>query len=107
MRTEDDRSMPSYRVTLDIAELRPGASPAAVLPTARDACRAVAQVEAADVAVTGGRARIVVRFAVTDDSDAQRVGAKASAAADRVARVTRWAVTRRASSHWIPLPTAL
>lgn len=97
--------MPSYRVTLDIAELRPGASPAAVLPTARDACRAVAQVEAADVAVTGGRARVVVRFAVTDDSNAQRVGATTSAAADRVARVTRWVVTRRASSRWIRLPT--
>jgi hypothetical protein len=96
--------MASYRITLDIAELRPGGDPAAVLPTARDACRAVAQLEAADVAVVSGQARLVIRFAADDDETAGRVGATVAAAADRVARVARRALTRRIGGRWVAAP---
>ncbi|WP_425955762.1 hypothetical protein [Xylanimonas sp. McL0601] len=94
--------MPSYRVSLAVGALQPGSDPAAVLPAAADAARALATVEAWDVGVVRGQARITVRFTADADDDAHRVADAVHDAVDRLADTWGLQVTRRWGNRWHP-----
>ncbi len=95
--------MPSYRVTLAVGALRPGVAPAAVLPGAADAAREVAIVEASDVQVVSGQARIVVRFTADDGEIAAQVGAHVASRTAQLAAVTGWRLTEQVGGRWEPV----
>ena len=64
--------MPSYRAVQEIADVRPGRRPEEVLAAAVAACEASGHlVEARDLEVIAGRARIWVRFTVPDAAEAE------------------------------------
>ncbi len=95
--------MPSFRVTLTIGALRKGILPDAVLPAAADAAGSITTVEASDVAVVAGTARITVRFTEDHDDAATQLGALVAAQVSELAEVTRYTVTRRVKGRWIPV----
>lgn len=95
--------MPSYRVTLAVGVLHPGTDPAAVLPAAAAAARQLAKVEAQDVAVVAGEARVVVRFLALGDPGAERVGRRVLDRVRELAEVGRATVARRDGPRWVPL----
>lgn len=75
-------------------------SPDAVLPAAREAASAVAVLEASDVQVVGGEARIVVRFTADDRETAAQVAGHVAAVTSGVAEVTAWRLTQRVGARW-------
>lgn len=75
-------------------------SPDAVLPTARAAASAVAVLEASDVQVVRGEARIVVRFTADDREAAEQVAAHVAAVTSTAADVTGWRLTERVGARW-------
>jgi len=93
--------MPSYRVTMVIGALKPGVNPGAVLPLAAAAGRELVTVEASDLAVVAGEARITVRFTADELEIARQVGAHIVAVTDQSARVLRSAVTERVKNRWV------
>lgn len=95
--------MPSYRVTLTVGMLRPGTDPAALLPAAADEAAEHTQVEASDVAVVAGEARITVRFLADDDRAASRIGHEVVMRVDELAELTKPRLTRRYGGRWYPL----
>lgn len=96
--------MSSYRITLGVGRLTPGVAPDAVLPAAADAAAEVTTVEARDVAVVKGEARITIRFTGDDDHAAARVADAVAGTTSRLAEVTRAALTRRDGGRWTRLP---
>lgn len=98
--------MTSYRVTLAVGLLHPGTDPAAVLPAAADAARAVTKVEAQDVAVVAGEARVVVRYLAADDDAAARIGRRVRDGVRSLAEVSRTTVSRRSGPRWLPVPAS-
>lgn len=94
--------MPSYRVSLAVGRLRPGVDPATVLPAAADAARVLATVEASDVGVVRGRARITVRFTADTDDAAHAVADAVRARTDELAAASDGRLTRRWGSRWYP-----
>ena len=96
--------MASYRVTLTIGRLAPGVDPESVLPTAAGAAARTVVVEAQDVAVVRGQARLTVRFGADDDHGAALVADDVAAETTRVAEVLAAALTRRDGSRWSRLP---
>ena len=72
----------------------------AVLPAARAATVELAVLEASDLQVVRGEARIVVRFTADDREVADQVAAHVSAATSRAAAVTAWRVTERVGGRW-------
>lgn len=95
--------MASYRVTLTIGRLAPGVAPDAVLPAAAEAAAEEVTVEARDVAVVRGEARLVVRFSADSDHQAARVADLVATATTRLAEVQRAALTRRDGGAWMRL----
>lgn len=95
--------MPSYRVAMGVGLLRPGAEPADVLPSAAAAARTLATVEASDIAVVSGEARITVRFTVPDDDRAFTVAQHVVATVESLAVTARPTLTRRAGPRWTPV----
>lgn len=95
--------MTSYRVVLVVGLLRPGADPAAVLPAAAAAAQAVTKVEARDLAVVAGEARVVVRYLASDDAAARRIGDRVLAGVRELAEVARSTVDRRSGPRWLPV----
>ncbi|MCU1410265.1 MAG: hypothetical protein JWR04_972 [Rhodoglobus sp.] len=73
----------------------------AVLPAARAATLELAVLEASDLQVVRGEARIVVRFTADDREVANQVAAHVVAAStSRAAEVTGWRVTERVGGRW-------
>jgi hypothetical protein len=95
--------MPSYRVTITIGRLSLGVRPDAVLPTAAEAAAEFATVEASDVAVVRGAARITVRFAEEDSEVALSIGEHIVARTSALAEPVAWAVTVRDGGRWYPV----
>ena len=95
--------MPSFRVTLTIGDLRPGTDPRSVLPAAADAARELTVVEASEVNIVAGSARVTVRFSADDAEIARQVGHHIVASTNRVAAVARWAITQRVGGRWAAL----
>ncbi|MEE6296997.1 hypothetical protein [Georgenia wangjunii] len=93
--------MPSYRVRIGVGMLRPGVDPESVLPCGADAAAALTTVEARDVELRGGRARILVRFTAADDADAHLTARAVHAAVDALAQVGLPELTCRYGNRWI------
>ncbi|BDZ48922.1 hypothetical protein GCM10025867_11630 [Frondihabitans sucicola] len=96
--------MASYRITLSVGRLAPAVAPDAVLPAAAAGAATLTTVEARDVAVVRGEARITVRYTADDDHTAARVADAVAAATSPLAEVTRAALTRRDGGRWVRLP---
>ena len=92
--------MPSFRVTLVVGRLRPGTAPQDVLPEAARSARELTTVEAYDVGVVGGEARVTVRFTAADDVEAQRVAGRVHTTVAALAQVTQPRLTRRWGPRW-------
>jgi hypothetical protein len=95
--------MPSYRATLRIDQVQPGHAPPDVLDAARDAVRAITELEHSDVAVSRGEARIVLRFVAVDDAVARSVGRAVETAVLVVATAGDLALLRRSRDRWAPI----
>lgn len=91
---------------MTVGMLVPGVSPAHIVPTAAATVRELATVEASDLAVVSGSARVTVRFTGDDDDHALRVAAHAVAGLRRSAQVITWFVTRRDGGRWSPVSPA-
>ncbi|MBN0041732.1 hypothetical protein JN535_16340 [Cellulosimicrobium cellulans] len=94
--------MPSYRVTLAVGLLRPGVDPEAVLPAAAAAARALTTVEAYDVGVVRGEARVTVRFLADTDAAAHTVADAVEAGVRALAATSGGRLTRRWGARWHP-----
>jgi len=94
--------VPSYRVTAHVGLLRPGTSAPDVLPQAVAAARALATVEAFDVGVVRGQARVTVRFEADHDTAARRVGWAVLERLDELADISDGRLVRRYGNRWYP-----
>jgi hypothetical protein len=92
--------VPSYRITMTVGALRPGADPAAVLPSAAAEAARVATLEANDLQVVRGEPRLTVRFTAEDDAAAERVAAAVRARTAELVDVVRGSITRRDGGDW-------
>lgn len=90
-------------MTLVVGDLRPGVNPASVLPTAKAAALVLAVVEAADVQVVAGQARIIIRFAADEGEIAVQIGSHVAAVVGAAAQVEKWAITERVKNLWVPI----
>ncbi|KFF60830.1 hypothetical protein JF66_01595 [Cryobacterium sp. MLB-32] len=95
--------MPSYRITLTVGDLRDGVTPDSVVPTAARAAAEMATVEASELAVVSGEARVIVRFSAENPAEALRVGLHVRQATADVARLLGAQVTERVRSRWLPV----
>ncbi|WP_369824440.1 hypothetical protein [Cellulosimicrobium sp. CUA-896] len=89
-------------MSLAVGVLHPGADPEAVLPGAADAARALTTVEAYDVGVVRGQARITVRFLADDDVAAHVVARAVEDGVRGHAATSDRRVTRRWGARWYP-----
>lgn len=96
--------MPSYRVTLVVGALRAGVNPAGILPAAKAAALELAVVEAADLQVVSGQARIIIRFAADEAMIAGQIGSHVASVVNDSARVEKWSITERVKNLWVPVP---
>jgi len=92
--------MPDFRVTMTVGALRAGVSPATVLPTAKAAAAEVTMVEAADLAVVAGAAKITVRFESDDAELANQIAQHVVASTRGSVDVPEFAVTQRVGGRW-------
>ena len=83
-----------------IGALRSGVAPDSVLPTAANAAAELTTVEASDLSVVAGSARIIVRFTADDAAAAVRIGRHVVTATQVVAEPLSSAVTERVKGHW-------
>ncbi|PFG33167.1 hypothetical protein [Sanguibacter antarcticus] len=95
--------MPSFRVTATIGRLARGVAPPDLLPAAAAAARELATVEAFDVAVVSGEARITVRFTADDDAHARRTADHVCATTRALAELQPTGLTRRYGARWSPV----
>ena len=95
--------MASYRIALGVGRLAVGVDPETILPTAADAARARVNVEASEVSVVRGEARVTVRYVADDDGQAVDVARRVRAVLSSCADVTSAALTRRYGARWYRL----
>ena len=100
--------MPSFRLELEIGELRPGRAPDDVMDAAR-ASLGDHHVDATDIAVTAGTPRILLRFTVPDSSEteenqcARLAAVRTRDVVSEVAGTGQLWVLRRRGGRWLPL----
>lgn len=100
--------MPSFRLELEIGQLRPGHNPGEVMDTAK-ASLVDYHVDATDIAVTAGTPRILLRFSVPESSEAEEnqaarlAAVHARDAVGEVAGTGQLWVLRRRDGRWLPL----
>lgn len=97
--------MPSYRVQAFVGLLRPGTSAPDLLPDAVRVAGGMVTVEAHDLAVVRGRARVTIRFQADDDATARRAGWAVLHRLDELAEIEGRSVTRRFGQRWYPVRT--
>jgi hypothetical protein len=95
--------VPSYRVSAAVGLLRPGTQAPDVLPEAVEVAREVVTVEAFDLGVVRGQARVTIRFEAADDASARRAGWAVLARLDELAEISGRSVTRRFGNRWYPV----
>lgn len=83
-----------------MAALRPGVSPETVLPAAKAAAGELTMVEAADLTVVGGSARIVIRFESDDAELANQIAEHVVAITRQSVDVPVFTVTERVGGRW-------
>jgi len=92
--------VPDYRVTMTMGALRPGVAPAAVLPAAKEAAGELTMVEAADLTVVAGSARIVIRYESDDAELATQIAEHVVATTRGLVEVPVFTVTERGRGRW-------
>ncbi|MEA9986007.1 MULTISPECIES: hypothetical protein [Subtercola] len=92
--------MPSFRVTVMIGALKTGVAPPSLVPRAAAAARTLTTVEASDLAVVSGSARITVRFTGDDAAHAFIVADAVLSELRSLAEVVTYQVTRRQGGRW-------
>ena len=95
--------MPSYRVTLNVGTLRPGVSADSVLPAAAAAAAELTVVEASELTVVAGTARVIVRFAAEDGRTALAIGQHVIERALTLVGLNASLVTERVKDRWLPV----
>ncbi|MEK8226913.1 hypothetical protein NKG05_13755 [Oerskovia sp. M15] len=75
-----------------------------MLPAAAAAGRELTEVEAYDLGVVSGEARITVRFLAEDDDEAAAIARAVRAAAVAHVEVSGALLTRRYGPRWHPVP---
>lgn len=99
--------VPSYRLELEIGDLRPGKTPDQVMEAAQSSLGH--HVDATDIALVGGTPRILLRFTVPASSAAEENAAArlaahhAHEAVDIVAGTGRSWLLRRRRGSWLAL----
>ncbi len=99
--------MPSYRVALQIGDVRPGHRPGEVLPLAAAATRRLAHLDKPDLVMEDRLPWVVVRFSLEptgraeEDVRAGTVAAAVERAVGEAAEVTRTRVSRRVKGEWL------
>lgn len=86
-----------------IGNLKPGVSPAKIVPMAASATRELTTVEASDVAVVSGAARVTVRFTGEDDAHARQVARHTVDVMRTTAVIVTSQLTRRDGGRWFPV----
>ena len=76
-------------------------APDAVLPAARAGAAELAVLEASDLQVVRGEARVVVRFTADDTEIAAQVAAHVASVTDAAAEVVGWRLTERVGGAWL------
>lgn len=101
--------MPSFRLELEILDVRPGHAPPEVLATLLGQLRASGHhLDGHDLDVVAGTPRLYVRFVVPDSNDAEEdavafiAADTARKAVDAVAVPGRLWVLRRRKGAWLP-----
>ena len=100
--------MPSYRLQLEVLDARPGVPPGSVLDAAVARVTSTHHLDACDLDVVAGTARIVLRFTVPpssaaeEDADARALAHATRDATARVAVVGRLWLLRREGGGWAP-----
>jgi len=92
--------VPSFRVELAVGAVAAGVDPRTVLPLAAEAASALTVVEAFDVGVVAGEARLIVRFAEDDADVARQIGEHVASTVAAVARVDSYRITQRVGNRW-------
>lgn len=95
--------MPSYRVVLSVGSLAPGVDAPDVLPAAAAAVRDFVTVEAYDVGVVAGEARITVRFTADDDRVAWQVHDHVCSTTGVLVELPSTRLTQRYGPRWHPV----
>ena len=99
--------VPSYRLELEIGDLRPGKTPNQVMEAAVSSLGH--HVDATDIAVIDGTARILVRFTVPvsnaagEDTAAQVATRHTREAVEHIASTGRYRLLRRSRGSWLAL----
>ena len=99
--------VPSYRLELEIGDLRPGKTPNQVMEAALSSLGH--HVDATDITVIDGTARILVRFTVPassaagEDTAAQVAARHTREAVEHIASTGRHRLVRRRRGSWLPL----
>ena len=102
--------MPSYRVAIQVIDVRPGHRPSAVIEAAAEAVRRVAHLDKPDLVMEDRQPWVVVRFSIDptgraeEDVRAWRVAGHVEQAVDRVAIFDRVRVSRRVRGEWLIVP---
>jgi len=92
--------MPDYRVTMTMGAVRAGIAPDTILPTAAAAAGEFTMVEASDIAVVSGAARITIRFEADDAELASQIAAHVVAVTHGSVDVVDFRVTGRVGGRW-------
>jgi hypothetical protein len=92
--------MPDYRVTMTMGGVRAGVAPSTILPTAAAAVAEFTMVEASDITVVAGAARITVRFEADDAELAGQIAAHAVGVTHGAVDVVDFRVTERVGGRW-------
>ncbi|TFD54726.1 hypothetical protein E3T55_02730 [Cryobacterium frigoriphilum] len=93
--------MPSFRVTIAVGALHPGVAPAVVLPAAAAAAGTLTTVEASDLSVVAGSARLIVRFTAEDREVAEQVADHVLAVTASLAEPRTSTLTKRVGGRWL------
>lgn len=94
-------AMPSYRVTVSIESLHPGILPATVVPRAAATAAEMTTVEASDLTIVGGAARVIVRYTADDAASALQIGAHVVGDLRTIAELRASLVTERIKGTWV------
>lgn len=99
--------MPSYRVALQVTEVRAGHRPGEVLTTAAAATGRLAHLDKPDLVMEDGLPWVVVRFSIDptgraeEDDRAGSIADEVARAVGAVAEVQRTRVSRRVRGEWL------
>jgi hypothetical protein len=95
--------VPYYRITISLVALRASAEPAAVLSVTAAEVARIVTLEANDIQVARGEARLTVRSMGDDDAAAERVAGAIRARTDELMDLPRASIARRDGGAWTPI----